>query len=150
MTNLQLRSIDIPQITRYGVGFDRMFDRLDEILRINSQHNTNYPPYNMIKYSDDRYAIEIAVAGFKQGEVTIQVEDNQLTIEGTQADSGEVEGKEYVHRGISGRDFRRVFTLADHVEVVGAKQENGILIIDLERQIPEDKKPKQIAISYTG
>lgn len=149
MTNLQLRSIDIPQITRYGVGFDRMFDRLDEILRINAQHNTNYPPYNMIKYSDDRYAIEVAVAGFKQGEVTIEVRDNQLTIEGKQAELVE-DTREFVHRGISGRDFTRVFTLAEHVEVVGAKQENGILIIDLERQIPEDKKPKQIAISYVN
>lgn len=149
MTNLQLRSIDIPQLHRFGVGFDSMFDRVEEILRINSQHNSNYPPYNMIKYNDDRYAIEIAVAGFKQGEVSIEVSNNQLKIEGKQAELVE-DTREFVHRGISGRDFVRVFTLAEHVEVIGAKQENGILIVDLERQIPEDKKPKQIAISYVN
>lgn len=149
MTNLQLRSIDIPQLHRFGVGFDSMFDRVEEILRINSQHNTNYPPYNILKYSDDSYSIEIAVAGFKQGEVSIEVKNNQLTIEGKQTTLLN-DTREFVHRGISGRDFVRVFTLAEHVEVVGAKQENGILIINLERQIPEEKKPKAIPISYTA
>lgn len=148
MTQLSLRSIDIPQIARYGVGFDRMFDRLDEILRINSQHNSNYPPYNIIQYSEDKYAIEIAVAGFKQGEVTIEVKENVLHVEGKQAEVLDNTERTYVHRGISGRDFSRVFTLADHVEVVQARQENGILTITLEREIPEEKKPKQIAISY--
>lgn len=147
MTNLQLRSIDIPQLTRFGVGFDRMFDRIDEILRTNSQHQTNYPPYNMIKFSDDRYTIELAVAGFKEGEVSIEVRDNQLIIEGKQADIVD-DSREFIHRGISGRDFVRVFTLADYVEVINAHQEDGILTVELERQIPEEKKPKQIAISY--
>lgn len=147
MTNLQLRSIDIPQITRYGVGFDRMFDRLDEILRINSQHNTNYPPYNMIKYSDDQYSIEIAVAGFKAGEISIEVKENQLTVEGRKITELE-DNREYVFRGLSGRDFSRVWTLAEHVEVVGARQEDGILTIDLERKVPEEKKPKQIQITH--
>ena len=149
MTNLQLRSIDIPQLHRFGVGFDRMFDRIDEILRVNQHQNGNYPPYNMIKYTDDKYSIEVAVAGFKNGEVTIEVRDNQLTIEGKQATAIE-DDREYVHRGISGRDFVRVFTLAEHVEVVGARLENGILSIDLERQVPEEKKPKNIAITYVA
>ena len=149
MTNLQLRSIDIPQLHRFGVGFDRMFDRIDEILRVNQHQNGNYPPYNMIKYTDDKYSIEVAVAGFKNGEVTIEVKDNQLTIEGKQATAIE-DDREYVHRGISGRDFVRVFTLAEHVEVVGARQENGILSIDLERRVPEEKKPKNIAITYVA
>lgn len=148
MTNLQLRSIDVPQLHRYGVGFDRMFDRIEEILRINAAGNTNYPPYNMIRINENRYAIEVAIAGFKKGEVSIQVEENQLTIEGRQAEIVDGDNFEYIHRGISGRDFLRVFTLADHVEVVGAKQENGILTVELERQVPEEKKPKQIAISY--
>lgn len=150
MTNLQLRSIDIPQLHRYGVGFDRMFDRFDEILRQNAGSNLNYPPYNMVKYSNDRYAIEVAVAGFKQGEVSLKLEDNELTIEGKQAELAEDTSKEYVHRGISGRDFIKVFTLADHVEVVGAKQENGILTIDLERRVPEEKKPKFVSINYSN
>lgn len=149
MTNLQLRSIDIPQLHRYGVGFDSMFDRIEEIMRTNSQHQSNYPPYNMIKYNDNRYAIEIAVAGFKQGEVSIEVKENQLSIEGKQAEVVD-DSREFVHRGISGRDFVRVFTLAEHVEVIGARQENGILVIDLERQIPEEKKPKQVAITYVA
>lgn len=150
MTNLQLRSVDgLSNLHRYGVGFDRMFDSIDEILRINQQSNTNYPPYNMIKIDEDHYSIEIAVAGFKKGEVSIVVEDNQLKIEGKQTVNSEVE-RHYVHRGISGRDFTRLFTLADHVEVTGASQDNGILTIMLERIVPEEKKPKQIAISYLG
>lgn len=148
MTNYTLRSIDIPQLHRYGIGFDRMFDRIDEILRLN-QNGVNYPPYNMFRLGENNYTIEIAVAGFKQGEVSVRVEENQLTIEGKQP-TVEIsdDAREYIHHGIAGRNFTRVFTLADHVEVVNAKQENGILTIELERQIPEEKKPKQIAISY--
>lgn len=150
MTNqLSLRSLDIPQIARYGVGFDHMFDRLDEIFRINAQHQTNYPPYNIIKFSDERYAIEIAVAGFTQGEIAIEVKENQLTVEGKQTTTS-VDEREYVHRGISGRDFVRVFTLAEHVEVIGAHQENGVLIVNLERRVPQEKKPKKISISYAN
>lgn len=148
-SNLSLRSLDIPQVYRFGVGFDRVFDRLDEILRSNTQSNTNYPPYNMVRYNENKYSIEIAVAGFRQGEVNIEVSDNQLTVEGKQADIVE-DDREYIHRGISGRNFVRVFTLADYVEVVGARQENGILTIDLERIVPEGKKPKSVAINYTG
>lgn len=148
-SNLSLRSIDIPQVYRFGVGIDRMFDRLDDVLRQSAQSNGNYPPYNMIRHSDDRYSIEIAVAGFKQGEVNIEVSENQLTVEGKQSDIV-ADDREYIHRGISGRNFVRVFTLADYVEVVGARQENGILTIELERIVPENKKPKSIAISYVG
>ena len=150
MTNqLNLRSIDIPQLHRYGVGFDRMFDRIDEILRVNSSQANGYPPYNMVKYNEDSYAIEVAVAGFKQGEITIEVKENQLTIEGKKSTIND-DTREFVHRGISGRDFSRVFTLAEHVEVVGAQQENGILTVLLERQVPDEKKPKQIAINYVA
>lgn len=144
---LSLRSIDLPQLHRFGVGFDRMFDRIDEIMR--SNHNVNYPPYNMVKHTEDSYSIEIAVAGFRQGEVTIEVKENQLTITGKQATVVD-DSREYVHRGISGRDFERVFTLAEHVEVIAAHQENGILTIELERKIPEEKKPRPIAINYVA
>lgn len=148
MTNVSLRSLDIPQIHRFGVGFDRMFDRMEEMLRTNAyRDNGNYPPYNMIRYSDDQYSIEIAVAGFKTGEISIEVKENQLTVEGRKV--AEVEdNREYVFRGLSGRDFSRVWTLAEHVEVIGARQEDGILTIDLERKVPEEKKPKQIQITY--
>jgi molecular chaperone IbpA len=145
MTNtLTLRSLDIPSIHKFAVGFDNMFD---ELLRT-SQANTNYPPYNIVKHGDDNFAIELAVAGFKDGEINIQVERNQLTVKGEQL--LELDSQvEYLHRGISARSFSRTWTLADHVEVAGAKSENGILTISLERKVPEEQKPKSIAITYT-
>ena len=145
MTNqLTLRSLDIPSIHKFAVGFDNMFD---ELLRT-SQANTNYPPYNIVKHGDDNFAIELAVAGFKDGEINIQVERNQLTVKGEQ--TVDLDNQiEYLHRGISARSFSRTWTLADHVEVAGAKSENGILTISLERKVPEEQKPKTIAINYT-
>ena len=145
MTNtLTLRSLDIPSIHKFAVGFDNMFD---ELLRT-SQANTNYPPYNIVKHGDDNFAIELAVAGFKDGEINIEVERNQLTVKGEQ--SVDLDNQvEYLHRGISARSFSRTWTLADHVEVAGARSENGILTISLERKVPEEQKPKSIAITYT-
>lgn len=145
---LTLRSLDIPSIHKFGIGFDNIFD---EMLRINAQQaNTNYPPYNIVKYNEDTFAIEVAVAGFREGDINIIVEKNVLTIKGEQTQDLDDLDKEieYLHRGISARNFTRTFTLADHVEVLGAKSENGILKIELERKIPEEQKPKTIAISY--
>jgi molecular chaperone IbpA len=146
---LTLRTLDIPSIHKFGIGFDNMFD---ELLRINQQQaNTNYPPYNIVKHDEDHFAIEVAVAGFREGDINITVEKNVLTIRGEQAqeiDKDTSEVVEYLHRGISARSFTRTFTLADHVEVVGAAIENGILRIELERQVPEEQKPKTIAITY--
>ena len=145
MTNqLTLRALDIPSIHKFAVGFDSIFD---ELMRT-SQVNTNYPPYNIVKQGEDSFAIELAIAGFKEGDVSIEVERNQLTVKGEQAVDLD-NSVEYVHRGISARSFTRTWTLADHVEVTGAKSENGILVISLERKIPEEKKPKTIAINYT-
>ena len=142
---LTLRSLDIPSIHKFGIGFDNI---LDELMRVTSQQaNTNYPPYNVIKYTDDQFAIELAVAGFRDGEIDVEVENNQLTIKGEQAPDNR-EGLEFLHRGISARNFVRTFTLADHVEVVEAHIANGILTVSLERKIPEEKKPKKIAISF--
>ena len=146
---LTLRSLDIPGIHKFGIGFDNIFD---ELMRVNAQQsNVNYPPYNIVKHREDAFAIELAVAGFREGDINITVEKNILTIKGEQAIKVYKEGElepEYVHRGISARNFTRTFTLADHVEVVGAKAENGILRIELERQVPEEQKPKTIAITY--
>ena len=145
---LSLRSLDIPAIHKFGIGFDNIFD---ELMRINAQQtNVNYPPYNIVKHSEDAFAIELAVAGFREGDINITVEKNVLTIKGEQTQDLDelVQEVEYLHRGISARNFTRTFTLADHVEVLGAKAENGILKISLERQIPEEQKPKTIAISY--
>jgi molecular chaperone IbpA len=145
---LTLRTLDIPTIHKFGIGFDNM---LEELLRVNQQQsNTNYPPYNIVKQDEDHFAIEIAVAGFREGDINITVEKNVLTIKGEQVQDLEEDVKEveYLHRGISARNFIRTFTLADHVEVIGAKAENGILRIELERQVPEEQKPKTIAINY--
>lgn len=145
MTNtLTLRSLDIPSIHKFGIGFDDIFD---DLLNRTAQ-STNYPPYNIVKQSDDSFAIELAVAGFKDGEITITTERNQLTVKGEQAVDLDNQ-VEYLHRGISARSFTRTWTLADHVEVAGAKSENGILTISLERKVPEEQKPKSIAITYT-
>jgi molecular chaperone IbpA len=149
MTNhLTLRSLDIPSIHKFGIGFDGIFD---ELMRVNAQQsNINYPPYNIVKHDDDHFAIELAIAGFREGDIKITVEKNILTIKGEQIqDLDEMTTEvEYLHRGISSRDFIRTFTLAEHVEVVGAKAENGILKIELERQVPEEQKPKTVAITY--
>ena len=145
-TTLSLRSLDIPTIHKFAVGFDQIFD---ELMRhtANSQ-STNYPPYNIVKFSEDRFAIELAVAGFKDGDIDVTVEKNQLTIKGEKAISLD-EGTEYLHRGISSRSFIRSWTLADHVEVTGATVSDGILVVSLERIVPEESKPKKIAISFT-
>ena len=148
MTNqLTLRSLDIPSIHKFTVGFDNIFN---ELQRVTSQTRDNYPPYNVIKHSDDKFSIELAVAGFNDGDITVEVESNQLTIKGeqTQCLDDLVREIEYLHRGISARNFVRTFTLADHVEVSNALVANGILTISLERKIPEEKKPKKIAISF--
>ena len=150
MTNtLTLRSFDVPSIHKFAVGFDSMFD---ELMRLSSQQSQqNYPPYNVVKYSDNSFAVELAVAGFREGDISITVENNVLTIEGDivkNLDDLASLTAEYLHRGISQRSFTRNFTLADHVEVVEAKCEHGILAILLERKIPEELQPKKIAISY--
>jgi len=142
---LTLRSIDIPSIHKFGIGFDSV---IDELFRLPSANqNTNYPPYNIVKQTEDKFSIELAVAGFKEGDISIEVEKNQLTISGEQVIDLDT-AVEYLHRGISARNFVRTFTLADYVEVNGAKVADGILIIELERKVPDEKKPKKIAINF--
>jgi len=146
MTNtLTLRSFDIPSIHKFAVGFDGVFD---EILRLsNQQKDTNYPPYNIVKHSENKFVIELAVAGFKEGDINVTVDKNTLTIEGSQSVDLDT-NVEYLYRGISARNFTRTFTLADHVEVSEAVVNNGIMGITLERQVPDELQPKKIAISY--
>ena len=144
---LTLRSLDIPSIHKFAVGFDTI---IDELQRVSNQRD-NYPPYNVVKHDDDHFTIEVAVAGFQEGDINITVEKNILTIKGEQAIKVYKEDElepEYLHRGISSRNFVRTFPLAEHVEVIGAKAENGILMVELERQVPEEQKPKSIAITY--
>ena len=140
---LSLRSLDIPSITKFGIVFDNLFD---DLTRITNQQSLNYPPYNIVKTSEDEFHIEVAVAGFSEGEIEINLDNRLLTIKGSKATEPEAE---YLHKGISNRNFLREFTLAEHVEVASAGQKDGILTINLVRIIPEEKKPKAIAINYT-
>jgi len=142
---LSLRSIDIPQLHRFGIGFDSMFDDLMRISQ--AQSNSNYPPHNVIKTGENTSMIEVAVAGFAEGEIDINVDKQILTISGA-INREENDTHEYLHRGISRRDFRQSFTLADHVEVKNATVRDGILTVYLEREVPESARPKSIAITY--
>ena len=150
MTNsktLTLRSFDVPQLHKFGIGFDNMFD---ELMRVTAQQtNSNYPPHNVIKTGDDTVTIEVAVAGFAEGEIDIALDKRLLTITGARKREGD-ETHEYLHRGISSRDFKHTFTLAEHVEVRSAAIKDGILAVHLEREVPEEAKPKTIAITYTS
>lgn len=131
---------DWTPLWRSTIGFDRLFDALDEVQRTAEE---TYPPYNIERLDDNRFQISVALAGFTPEEVALTVEQSVLTLEGRKA---EREEKHYLHRGISARSFKRQFTLADHVEVRGAHFENGLLVIDLVREIPEAMKPRRIAI----
>ena len=142
---LTLRSFDIPQLHKFGIGFDSMFD---ELMRVTAQQtNSNYPPHNVIKTGEDTVTIEVAVAGFAEGEIDIALDKRLLTITGARKREDDA-GHEYLHRGISSRDFKHTFTLAEHVEVKSASIRDGILAVYLEREVPEEAKPKTIAITY--
>ena len=144
---LTFRHLDIPQLNKFGIGFDTMFD---ELQRVHSQQSgTNYPPYDVVQINEDEYMISMAVAGFGPDNLSVIKEKNFLIIEGKeyQSDSEQIVPN-YLHKGISNRDFRREFKLADHVEIENAHLELGILNIHLKREIPEEQKPKSIAITY--
>jgi molecular chaperone IbpA len=135
---------DIPSLHRTTVGFDRLFDVLDR--QFANSVSTSYPPYNIIKTSEDSYQIEVAVAGFREDELDVQVKDSVLSITGEQKRNDDETN--YLHRGISARNFTRTFTLGEHVEVTAATVINGLLTIDLIREVPEEAKPKKIAITF--
>jgi len=142
----RLTTMDLNPFYRNSVGIDRLFDRL--MHQVDTASSTNYPPYNILKTGDNSYKIEIAVAGFTQGEVTVSVNEGNLVVTGEKADTALPQSVTYEHQGISARRFLRSFTLADYVEVTDAVSRDGILTITLERQLPEAMKPKTIAISY--
>ena len=129
------------QFSPFSVGFDEIFNTLSMTSKLNSK--PNYPPYNIVKSGDD-YRIEISMAGFKVEDIDVEVKDNTLTISAEQTD--EKKGVEYIHKGISERDFYKSFALAEYVEVKDAVVLDGILVISLEKNIPEEEKPKKIAI----
>ena len=145
---LTLRSFDIPTLTKFGIGFDNMFD---ELMRVSAQQSsTNYPPYNIVQINEDEYMISLAVAGFGLDNLSVTKDKKFLIIEGKEYHpESENIVPNYLHKGISNRDFRREFQLADHVEISNAHLELGILSVHLKREVPEDAKPKTIAITYT-
>jgi molecular chaperone IbpA len=144
---LHLRSFDIPAFNKFGIGFENLFDDLQRVTQ--TQSSTNYPPHNVIKTGDHTVTIEVAVAGFAEGEIDVSLDQRLLTITGARKNEKDQE-HEYLHRGISARDFKQTFPLAEHVEVKGAAIKDGILTVLLEREIPESAKPKSIAIAYTS
>jgi len=139
-----MRSFDLAPLYRATVGFDQIADLMDRVLA-NDVSQNSYPPYNIEKLGDDAWQITIAVAGFADTELNIELRENALIVSGRKA---EEEGERtYLHRGIATRAFERRFHLADHVRVIGAEHVDGMLHIDLERQIPEALKPRRIEIA---
>lgn len=140
----RLTTLDLPHFTRATVGFDRLFDEIQR--EFANSKGTGYPPYNVAEINDDEWMISIAVAGFGMDNLDITVDNQTLTVEGIAPVGGE--DVKYLHKGIAGRNFRRQFTLAEHVEVANATLELGMLNIHLVRNVPEELQPKKIAINY--
>lgn len=141
--NATITRFDTQALNRALVGFDRMFDTFEH--RIGNQMQNNYPPHNIIKLDDTRYIIEVAVAGFMKNEIHIEVEGDLLTIRGVRTRE-DGENIQYLHRGLSSRDFERKLQLAEHMKVTGALIQDGILTVQLEHEIPEEKKARVIDI----
>lgn len=142
-----MTTFDFSPLYRTSVGFDRLASMMSSATR--QDQGNSYPPYNILITSEDHYRITMAVAGFSDDEISITSEQSRLLVTGNRADENEEQG-EYLHRGIATRSFERRFNLADHVKVVGASLENGLLHIDLEREIPEAMKPRTIKIGKTS
>lgn len=141
-----MRTLNLAPLHRATVGFDQITDMMDRILS-NDQGQQSYPPYNIEKTADDSWRISIAVAGFGDDDLHVEVKENALHVTAKKADEeGE---RSYIHRGIATRAFSRRFHLADHVKVTGASHENGMLHIDLTREVPEALKPRRIEIAKT-
>lgn len=140
----RLTTLDLPNFHRATIGFDRMFNELERQFA-NSPNGQGYPPYNIVQINEDEYMISIAVAGFGMDNLDITKDGKILRIEGTSPKGDE--NVNYLHKGIGARNFRREFTLADHVEVVSAGLDLGMLNVHLKREVPEELQPKKIAIT---
>lgn len=140
-----MRNYDFSPLWRSTVGFDRLFELINNAETPDIQDH--YPPYDIARYGEENYRISLAVAGFSPEQITITAQQNLLTITGHRGDNGQ---HDYIYQSIAARPFERRFSLADHVEVVGATCENGLLQIDLVRRVPEDMKPRRIGIGIGG
>ena len=137
-----MRTMNLDPFWRTSIGFDRLFDLMDESLRYEPEDH--YPPCNIVRTGEDKYRISLAVAGFKPEQISVTIHQNTLTIAGR---TDERQGQaEYLHRGIAGRPFERRFNLADYVEVKRASFEDGLLQIELEREVPESMRPRKIEV----
>jgi molecular chaperone IbpA len=137
-------AFDFSPFRRSSVGFDRLFDMLENSSFGQSQEN--YPPFDLRKEGENQYRIELAVAGFKPDEIDITAQQNVLIVSGRKGEESEQKGPDYIYRGIANRSFERRFALADHIQVRGADLKDGLLSIELVREIPESMKPKKIEI----
>ena len=138
-----MRHFDFTPLYRATVGFDQIADIVDRVLTSDVQ-TSSYPPYNIEKIDKDAYLISVAVAGFSEADLSVEVKENSLIISAGKSDE---EKKKYLHRGIASRSFKQQFQLADHVRVTGANHSDGMLHIELKREVPEALKPRQIPIS---
>ena len=145
MTSKQIGDFDVFNLGKsfpFAIGFDRTLQLLERANQ--SPTNTNYPPYNIVKHDAENYSIELALAGFTKKDIEVSKEKNVLTIKGKQSDDIK---REFIHTGLAGRTFSRIFTIADDIVVKGADMKNGILTVFLERIVPEEDKPQVIKVS---
>ncbi|MEY4880395.1 MAG: hypothetical protein RJB62_1864, partial [Pseudomonadota bacterium] len=141
-----MRSFDLTPLFRSTVGFDRLADMLDSVAQFDP--GASYPPYNIERTDENHYRISLAVAGFGEKDLSVEVREGVLSVQGRREDKTNSENpQQYFYQGIAGRSFDRRFQLAENVEVRGARLVNGLLHVDLERIVPEEKKPRQISIS---
>jgi molecular chaperone IbpA len=150
MEDMEMRNYDLTPLLRATVGFDRMFNMLDTATRLD-EGAPSYPPYNIEKTGEDTYRIVMAVAGFGETDIEVTAKENSLVVAGKKDKAPETQAQDqarehYLHRGIATRAFERRFDLADHIRVTGARLENGLLHVDLVRELPEAMKPRSIAI----
>ena len=143
-----MTTFDFSPLFRTSVGYDRLASLLNSSSRL--EQGNGYPPYNILVDGENRYRITMAVAGFAEADLKITSEHNKLLVSGEKAEETESEESRFLHRGIATRSFERRFNLADHVRVTSASLDNGLLHIDLEREIPEAMKPKTIEIQASG
>jgi molecular chaperone IbpA len=143
-----MRSFDFTPYRRSTIGFDRLFDLLENNTRTST--GENYPPFNLERVAEDRYRITLAIAGFKRDEVAITAQQNLLTVSGRKADQTDAQKSAVLHLGIANRSFERRFELADFIVVEGADLADGLLTIELRREVPDAMKPRRVAIGETA
>jgi molecular chaperone IbpA len=139
-----MRTFDLSPLFRSTIGFDRLTDMLESVAQFDN--GVTYPPYNIERTSENHYRISLAVAGFAEKDLAVEVKEGVLSVQGKREADKENGQERYLHQGIAGRSFERRFQLAENVEVKGAQLENGLLHVDLERIVPEEKKPRRIVI----